>query len=152
MIIYLDTSALVKRYIKEPGTDAVRNWISSAEVSATSLITHTEMAAAIAKTRRMGFLNDEQARRLWRDFLIDWTALGHVEVTEFVITRASNLAWDFNLRGYDAVHLACALSWQERVDGLVTFVSFDRVLWQAGRQVGLEVLPQEGENSIVNSQ
>lgn len=44
MIIYLDSSALFKRYIKETGSDFVENWIANAQILSTSLITRAEIA------------------------------------------------------------------------------------------------------------
>ena len=52
------------------------------------------------------------------------------------------MAWDFDLRGYDAVHLAAALLWQETIGEPVTLATFDRQLWQAGGRAGLSVWPE----------
>jgi len=142
LIIYLDTSALAKRYIREAESDEVNNWISSAVVVGTALITHTEMASALAKARRMGFLDGGQIRKLWKEFLNDWTVLAHVDISEFMIVRASTLAWDYDLRGYDAVHLAAAVLWQEHTRENIYLGTFDRALWGAAKQVGLLVLPE----------
>jgi predicted nucleic acid-binding protein len=62
-------------------------------------------------------------------------------VTEALVTRAEALAWDFALRGYDAVQLASALTWQESVGAAITLVTFDRQLWDAGRRAGVKVWP-----------
>ena len=59
--------------------------------------------------------------------------------------RAASLAWEYGLRGYDAVHLATALLWQETIGEPVTLATFDRQLWQAGDQAGLTTWPPELE-------
>jgi uncharacterized protein len=53
MILYLDTSALVKRYLVEEGTADVVYWIGQARPASTGLITRAEMGAAITKAVRM---------------------------------------------------------------------------------------------------
>lgn len=61
MILYLDASALVKRYISEPGSPEVAEAIAAAEVVRTSLISRAETAAALAKAVRVGTLTREEA-------------------------------------------------------------------------------------------
>ena len=56
---------------------------------------------------------------------------------------ADDLAWQYGLRGYDAMHLAAALLWQDGLEESVTLATFDRQLWQAGRQSGLAVFPAD---------
>lgn len=141
MILYLDTSALVKRYIAEPGTHEVAQAIGDAEVSGTSMIARAEMAAALAKAVRMNVLTRDAAAAALQMFRNEWPRLVRVQVTEFLVARADNLAWELGLRGYDAVHLASALLWQEGVDAAVAFATFDQRLWEAAGQCGLSVLP-----------
>ena len=52
MTLYLDTSSLVKLYVAEPGSDAVRKLVDDATVVATSSIAYTETRAALARRRR----------------------------------------------------------------------------------------------------
>ena len=61
MILYLDASALVKRYVAEPGSAEVDEAISKAEVIGTVLISRAEVAAALAKAVRMDALTREDA-------------------------------------------------------------------------------------------
>ena len=58
------------------------------------------------------------------------------------MSRAEALAWDLALRGYDAVQLASALTWQEAVGAEVTLATFDRQLWEAGRNAGIRTWPE----------
>lgn len=62
---------------------------------------------------------------------------------ESLVSRAEALAWEYGLRGYDAVHLAAALAWQERITMPIVLATFDRELWEAACQAGLEVWPEE---------
>ena len=140
-IIYLDTSALVKQYVQELGSKEVQKLVKSADHSGTSLITRTEMAAALARAVRMKLLPSGEAGTAWDQFLVEWSSLSRLKVSGPIVERAAELAWDYPLRGYDAVHLASAVLWQETLETQITLATFDRELWSAGNKVGLTVWP-----------
>ena len=141
MNLYLDSSALVKQYVTERGSTETIELTERAEAVATSLVSRTEVAAAIAKAVRLGLLSAENGREAQRTFLSHWPYFARIPVTEALVSRADTLAWDFALRGYDAVQLAAALTWQESVGMPVTLATFDRQLWEAGPKAGLPVWP-----------
>ena len=143
MILYLDASALVKRYVAEPGSAEVNEAISKAEVIGTALISRAEVAAALAKAVRMDALTQEDALASLQVFRNEWPDLVRVQVTEIVIARADTLAWEHSLRGYDAVHLAAASLWQDAMSEQVTLSTFDRQLWAAAKRVGLALHPAD---------
>ena len=141
MIVYLDASAIVKRYLAEAGSAAVDRLIAQAEVLGTSLISRAEVAAALARATRLGVIRSpevEKARELFEAEWADWVT---TSLTNSLVIRADALAWQHSLRGYDAVHLASCLLWQEGLGERVKLATFDRELWQAGQAVGLEVWP-----------
>ncbi len=142
MILYLDTSALVKRYIIETETPAVTMLVAQAERIGTSLITRAEVAAALAKAVRTGILHSGDASQALTAFRGQWRDYERLQVTETLIARADALAWEHGLRGYDAVHLAAALRWQEALGEPITLATFDRQLWQAAEVAGLVVWPK----------
>ena len=137
MTVYLDTSALVKRFVSEPGSDEVVALTAAAEVAATSLVTRAETAAALARAVRVGALDHDGGRRAQRRFAQEWPNLVKIPVTEALVFRAETLAWDHGLRGYDAVHLAAALTWRDSVGQDVVVATFDRQLWTAAPEAGL---------------
>jgi predicted nucleic acid-binding protein len=141
-IIYLDTSALIKRYIQEPGSDLLNTSWPSFSVIGCAVIVYVEVAAAFSKATRMGWLQSDTARRVWQTFLGDWQKLTLVNISFPVVHRAGALAWDHGLRGYDAIHLAAALIWQEGMGEAIQLATFDRHLWNAARQVNLTVWPE----------
>ena len=141
MRLYLDTSALVKQYVPERGSTEPTELTERAEAVATSLISRTEVAAAIAKAVRLGWLSSEAGRKAQRAFLSHWQEIARIPVTEALVSRADTLAWDYALRAYDAVQLASALTWQESVGTSVTLATFDRQLGEAGEKAGLLVWP-----------
>lgn len=143
MILYLDASALVKRYIAELGTSDVTTAIAEATVVGTSIISRPETAAALAKAVRTRTLSQQEAASALQVFRSEWPNLVRVQTTETLVARADALAWELGLRGYDAVHLASALLWQDGMDQEITFATFDRQLWEAAGQRGLAQLPDD---------
>ena len=140
MIPYLDTSALVKRHIQEIGTNDVIAWMRAAQTIGMSVITRVE-AAAFARMVRMSVIDKPTAESLLSEFRQHWPQYIRLRVTEITIARADAMAWEMGLRGYDAVHLASAMMWQEALQEPVTMVTYDRQLWEAAAQIGLRVLP-----------
>lgn len=142
MILYLDTSALVKRYVQETGSTEVAAIITQADVLGSSALTHVEMAAALAKAARLGWVIREKAEAAWQDYLKHWPYFTRLVVTSPLVERASHLAWEYGLRGYDATHLAAALTWQDILETQVILATFDRGLWQAAQKTGLAAWPE----------
>jgi predicted nucleic acid-binding protein len=142
VIVYLDASALVKRYVTERGSRETGELSAKAEVVATSLVSRAEVAAALAKAVRLGIVEPDNGRRAQRAFASQWPDIAKVPVTEALISRSEALAWDFALRGYDAVQLASALTWQEAVGAEITLATFDRQLWDAGKKAGIRIWPE----------
>jgi predicted nucleic acid-binding protein len=141
MILYLDASALVKRYVLETGTAAVEALLATADLAGTSLISRAEVSAAICKAARMGIVDRRKAFAAVKLFRVHWPDLFRLRVDGLVVESADLLSWEHQLRGYDAVHLACALLWQNSLAEPVTMATFDRSLWAAARQAGLRVWP-----------
>jgi predicted nucleic acid-binding protein len=143
LIIYLDTSALIKFYITEKGSDLITSWVSLSRLEGTAMVTWAEIAATFAKGERSGAITKSVAQNGWQQFMKDWNSIIVIEVSEALIRQAGDLAWKHQLRGYDAMHLASTLSWQQSTGEPVTLITFDRQLWRAGKQEGLEVLPDD---------
>lgn len=142
MIAYLDASALVKRYVSERWSDETIQLTTTADVVAASLVSRAEVAAALAKAVRSGLLSEDEARKAQRTFAGEWPDLARIPVTEALVARAETLAWDHALRGYDAVQLASALTWQESVGTDIVVATFDTQLWKAARQAGMKAWPE----------
>lgn len=143
MILYLDASALVKLFLVEEGSAETSHLVTQAQVSGTAVIGRAEVAAALARAARMQWITRAGAEAALTSFRSQWARLFRLPVTETMVTRAEILAWEQSLRGYDAVHLAAALSWQDALGQPVTLATFDQELWHAGRRVGITVWPEE---------
>ncbi len=143
MILYLDSSSLVKRYVSEARSQEVSDAISAAEAVATVVVTRAEISAALAKAVRMEALTPEEALASLQAFRQEWSDFVRVPATELVITRADTLAWEHGLRGYDAVHLSAASVWRDSMVEAVMLSTFDRRLWAAAKAIGLIVHPAD---------
>ncbi len=143
---YLDSSALVKRYVAERGTAWVNNLCdaSSGHVVYTARVSGVEIVAALFRRVRVGSLAlaDAQAEtaQLKIDLMIDYQI---VEVTETLVNAAMSLAERDGLRGYDAIQLAAGLELQAArvASGLspLIFVCADADLNAAAAAEGLSV-------------
>jgi predicted nucleic acid-binding protein len=142
-IIYLDTSALVKLYIQEMHSDEVRMLVDTAESVGTSILTYAEIASAMARATRLQLISDDSARSTWNNFVNDWLNFTRLKLSMPLTERAATLAWDYGLRGYDAMHLSAALTWQDALEERILLATFDRLLWSAGKKVGILVWPEE---------
>lgn len=141
MISYLDTSALFRLYVDEPGRDTVIAAVAGGEAACTHLIAYAEFHAAMARAERMQRFVAGQARKILERFERDWAVLLVIQVDEALIRRAAVLAGQFGLRGFDSLHLAAA----ERLTidlgrSESLFASFDTELNRAAAALGLRTL------------
>jgi predicted nucleic acid-binding protein len=141
---YLDASAIVKLYLTfEPGADRVVQLLKNAHTTATSTVSRAETVAALAKSARMEVLPKQEAHEAVEAFRADWNDLRRVQTTEPLVALADQLAWDHDLRGYDAVQLASGLTWKDRLGAPLTFATFDRQLWHVAGEYALDPFPDD---------
>lgn len=141
---FLDTSALVKRYVPELGS----NWIQSITVPAAanflaiSQITWVEVCSAFARRQREGSLSVDEVDQLMGDFRTDFDNQYEVlEVDRTLIETAGELVMQHPLRADDSVQLASALRVQSVLtltpDTQLVFVSADNRLLNIAQSAGL---------------
>lgn len=125
-MLYLDTSALAKLYVREPETSEVRRLVdANSGLVFTSIVTYAEMLAVLARCRK--------ERRLAETV---WRSLHVVGLDERVLAPAEELIEAHGLRGFDAVHL-CAALWI----GSPLLACFDARLRAAAQSSGLTPVP-----------
>lgn len=139
-MIYLDTSALVKKYVFEAGTDEVRTLLKKEHNVITSKLTYAEICASFARKQREGNMGKGVYDRIWESFLNDWEVFTLVEVKEEIFPLIHKLTKTHSLRGADAVHLASALWVGNEIGRLLIFVASDGLLLSAAASEGLEVI------------
>ncbi len=136
MTAYFDTSALLKLVVQEHGSErAGRLWQEASRVISTTLL-YPEARAALKRARRERRLGDAELRLAVRGFERLWSRIERMSVPVPLAVRAGELAHTFDLRGYDAVHLAAA---EALADGSLVLVCADRELCDAAAGLGLAV-------------
>ena len=140
MILYLDTSALVKLYVREAGSAAMQSHAAKAEALATSTVAYAETRAGFARLKHTGMTTDARHQQRLRQLDRDWDALLKVEPAPDVLRSAGDLAEIYNLRGFDAIHLASALWLKAHAAAPVDFAVFDKRLAAAADKAGLTIV------------
>ena len=137
MILFCDTSALVKLYILEDSSRDMQALAGAASAIAVCRIAWAEMMAALSRRARE-FPNDADAIEVVRKRLrADWPRYVVVEVTQALVELAGEYADTFALRGYDSVQLAAARTLQDMAGEEIQFACFDTRLGKAARMLGM---------------
>lgn len=137
MILFCDTSALVKLYILEDSSREMQTLAVAATTIAVCRITWAEMMAALARRARE-FPSDAKEIETVRNRLqTDWPRYAVVELTQPLVELAGEFADTFALRGYDSVQLAAAHTLQLSAGEEVQFACFDIRLSKAARILGM---------------
>jgi predicted nucleic acid-binding protein len=144
-VYYLDSSAVVKRYVAESGSEAIRAICADAENALfLSELALVEVSSAFARRAKGGGISDAE-RRSYVDLFVGDCARDYalIPADRRAIDRAVALTQAHALRGYDALQLACALVASDllRAAGVepVQFLSADDELLAAAGTEGLAV-------------
>ena len=140
MILFCDTSALLKLFVDEIGSDSMAKARSDSEAIAVCRITWAESMAAFAQRSRVKGANQAGLAQAKSRFENTWSNFVISEVTQPLVEKAGMYAEAFALRGYDSVQLAAAHNLHEQFVLPLTFACFDRRLSQAAALLQLEVL------------
>jgi len=131
MIVYLDTSALMKLVVEERGSDAVDALVATTEYAVSSVIAYAECRGAIARGSEAGRVDGAATERLWG-------GVQTLDVDERLSAWAGALAGRHLLRGMAALHLATALE-IATPELPMAFATFDRSLARAARAERLSI-------------
>jgi predicted nucleic acid-binding protein len=145
MILYLDTSAIVKKYFKETGsTDIISLWKKSMTI-ATSSIAYAEAMASFFRKKKEADITEKTINKTINIFQKDWGGFVRIKVNNDLNEKIDRLVALHPLRGFDAIHLASALIVNERVPETFLFACFDKRLLKAAITEGLKTFPAEIE-------
>jgi predicted nucleic acid-binding protein len=127
----------VKLVIAEEGSDLAADLWATSHPAISSVLCYPEGRAALAAARRGARLTPASYGKALEDFESLQDELSLIGLDEKLAREAGRLAERFALRGYDAVHLAGALS----AGGITTLVSWDGDLRRAAHGAGCAVAP-----------
>lgn len=137
MILYLDTSALVKRYFEEPySTEVAEQWQQADEI-ATSSVAYAEALASFHRKSREAVLDAEILDSISNNLRSDWQTFIRIQVTDELNTYIDRALTAHTLRGFDAIHLASAMILHEKFSESLRFICFDKKLTQAAKSEGI---------------
>ena len=134
MRLFIDSSALAKRYVAERGTDRVVDRCRGAGEVVVSIICAPELISAFQRLRRENMLSSGQYRALKNDLAADLAEATIVQLTEAVLSRTIETLEQTAVRTLDAIHVASAL--EVSCD---LFLSADRRQCEAARKMGMRV-------------
>ena len=138
MILYLDTSSLVKLYVDENHSASVRKWAGDAEIIATCRVAYPEAISALHRRLRSGDIGRKPYDLLVSALSSDWPRYSVTDIDEL---EAGKFAASYGLRGFDAVHLSAAMMLKTSRPGVsLAFSSFDEKLNSAAASERLKVL------------
>jgi uncharacterized protein len=137
--LYLDTSDLFKLFVEEEGSQGVERSAANAELVAVSLVAYAEFRGSLARARRAGRLTQPLYNDTLSIFERAWATYSRIPVDERLVSQSGVLAEKHFLRGFDAIHLASALTLQRELRDDVTFSAADGRLVSAASAEGLLV-------------
>ena len=130
-MLFLDTSALIKRYVEEDGTTLVLRRMSEDLEWVVSAVARTEAEITLCRLGFDGSLSSATKSRLGED----WEHCHVVPIDPACLARAAELGCQYDVRTLDALHLAAA----DRLPEPRVILTFDRRQADAARAMGMIV-------------
>lgn len=134
MRLVLDTSALAKRYVEEPGSETVEERCREAEEILLSVIAIPEVLSGFNRLRRQSNLSDSNYAHLKRAFAADIEQISILDLSPAILQWTTRCLEAAPLRAMDAIHVASSI--EARAD---LFLSADRRQCRAARELGVVV-------------
>jgi predicted nucleic acid-binding protein len=135
MRVFFDSSAFVKRYIQEKGTEDVLLWCDRATELGLAVIAVPEIVSAFCRLQRENRITDSEYRQLKSNLFLDVDGMALCDLTPEVVHYAVRSLEAHVLRGMDAIHIGCALAWRAEV-----FITADFRQSVAAQAAGLKVV------------
>lgn len=143
-MLYVDSSALAKRYLAEAGTSDVTAAMAVESIVSTNAVGYAELRSAFARALREARLDSPSHAAVvalldshWSRYLVIAADDARMREAAMLIDHHSTHA----LRAFDAIHLASALRLADGNPPAVTFACWDLRLWRAARDEGFVLLP-----------
>jgi predicted nucleic acid-binding protein len=143
-MIYFDSSALVKRYLKEKGTDVVLSLTTREEFVATSKLAYPELLSTFMRKNREGGLREEPLKSILNRLEADWLEFFIIEIHDELFPLVKSLIRKYPLKGADSIHLASALWLESMTKTEVMFIASDMSLLDAATKENLKILNPQG--------
>jgi len=140
VILFCDTSALIKLYISEEYSEQLKAEVEKAGSVAVCRVSWAEAHAALCRRAREVKEDAPLIEQAKAALARDWPSYVVLEVNQSLVELAGEYADTFALRGYDSIQLAAAAETQRIANTPVTFACFDIRLNKAAKILGLQSL------------
>ncbi len=154
-MLYFDSSALIKHYVHETGSETIEHKLRGEENASrpvfTSVLTFAEIQAALSRRAKDNSLEPHEYVRARTKFESDWVlGLSPIDLGPGVLGIVRGVVDQFVLKGADVVHLASAIWLRDmaslNVNEAVCFLCSDKKLAKAAAKSHLEVFNPEAGN------
>jgi len=133
--LFLDSSALAKRYIADETSEELDELLGAAHGMSVSVLCLPEIVSALCRRRRERFLTKAQYEEATRALEVDLADAVVLQITDEVVLETVRLLESHPLRSNDAIHIASARIWRVEL-----FISADSRQCDAAKASGLEVV------------
>jgi predicted nucleic acid-binding protein len=137
MILFCDTSALIKLYIVEAGSEELKAHVLEAEAVAVCRIAWAEACAALSRRAREVPEDASVIEQAKAALATDWPCFVVMDVDQVMVELAGEYADTFALRGYDSIQLAAAAEAGRISEVPIVFACFDTRLNKAAKLLGM---------------
>jgi predicted nucleic acid-binding protein len=130
--LYLDSSALVRRYLRDRHQAVVVDAMAADDAWCASALARSETQVALHRAATSA----RQQGELWRRLRDEWDAFWVVPLDDRVMARAVEIGATYGVRIVDAIHLAAA----DRLPRPLRYLTFERRQIPAAVALGFEVV------------
>jgi len=140
LILYLDTSAMIKLYIQEAGSELIKEAIDTNRIIATAGIAYSEAISAFVRLTLLNSISKKDYEICKSSIKRDWASFFIIDVSENIIQLAADLIEKHKIRSFDGIHLASAVLLNKQINKRVTFSSWDKKLLKSAQKEELQIL------------
>ena len=139
-MIYLDSSALVKRYIEESGSSRVTALLAESDVAAVSRLAYAEALSALTRRHKAGDISTRSFEKIKPAFKSDWDRLLIIELGIEVWGFVDRIIARHALKAADSIHLSTALMLKQKLKTELIFIASDIELLAAAQKEKLKII------------
>ena len=139
---YFDSSVLLKRYIREKGSDRALA-LTNRHLIISAAVAPLEMRSALRRVQAEGGLSTKAFQAALKRIQTERERWDLVALSAEILQSAERLTIDLNIRSLDSIHLACALACQSRLRRRLPFVTADLRQGGAAQKLGLDTISIE---------
>lgn len=136
---YFDSSVLLKRYVRESGSDRALA-LTHRHLIVSAAIAPLEMRSALRRLEVEGGLSGKAFLAVLKRIQTDRGKWDLVAISVEILQTAERLTIDLNIRSLDAIHLACAFACKSRLKTPFPFITADIQQRDAALKLGFEII------------